>query len=182
MNTARFLPVYLADRFHALDTVAVKAGAVTGAVVQLVLGDTFAYLFGILVLSNIADWIFGRHAARAEDRFSKTESRNGLVGKGAQLTILLILRTLEAGLPVLGGPSTLGLGSAALCLALILEDVESLERHMVALGGSRIPGLSAALDKLRLVTGGERRGSGGEEVADSGHRRRATDRPPEGAS
>lgn len=134
-----------------------KIGALFGIIVQLVVPDAFFWLFLILVGSNVADWIYGRHAARARGEFSATKSRNGITGKAAQITILLVLRSLEAVLPLTGIPSTLGIGSAAVALALIVEDLESLERHVITLGGKRIPALSPVLRRIRELTGGDRR-------------------------
>lgn len=165
-------------RFQDADNL-MKLGAVAGGVFQLFVPDAFFWLFLILVGSNLADWLFGRHAARAKREFDRTKSREGLLGKAAQLTVLLLLRSLEAVIPLTGLPSTLGLGSAALCLALVVEDLESLERHVVVLSGSGIPGLSPVLERLRVVTGGDRRNPNGP-IPPSDHPRRRHDDPPPG--
>lgn len=171
--------VTIVDRLQDSGTPA-KVAAVAGGVFQLLVPDAFFWLFLILVGSNVADWIFGRHAARVRpEGFSHAKSRQGLIGKAAQLVILLVLRSLEATIPLMGLPSTLGIGSAAITLALIVEDLESLERHVVTLGGKRIPGLSPVLKKIRTITGGDRRNPG-EPVppAGEGMRRRKDDPPP----
>ena len=159
----------LVARLQESDTAAVAAvgGALAGALVP----DAFFWLFLILLGTNFCDWLAGRHAARATRTFDRTKSRNGLVGKALQMVILLALRSLEYVLTITDLPSTLGLVSAALALALIVEDIESLERHLVRLGGSPIPGLSAVLAKLRAVTGSERRTEGDGPPADVGERR-----------
>ena len=165
-------------RIQELDRPAV-VGALAGGVVAAWEPDAFFFLFLILAGSNVADWIFGRHAALARREFDSTKSREGLVGKAAQLVVLLILRSLEAVIPLIGLPSTIGIASSALALALIVEDVESIERHRITLGGKRIPGLSPLLEKIRVVTGGDRRNPDPAiPPAGEGLRRRATDPPP----
>ena len=84
------------------------------------------------------------------------------------MIVLLVLRSLEAVLPATGLPSTMGLASAALALALIIEDIESIERHGMTLGGGPIPGLSPILKKLRLLTGSERRTPSEREAGEAG--------------
>lgn len=137
----------------------VKIGASVGAVAELVLPDAFFWLFVTLTCSNLLDWIFGRHAARARGEFSRTRSRNGLYGKAAQLSILALLRTLEFIVPLTGLPSTMGVLSAAFALGLVIEDIESLERHIITLTGSPVRGLTPVLNRIRAITGGERRGT-----------------------
>lgn len=146
-------------------------GGGAGAVVALVMPDAFSWMFLLLAVSNLADWVLGRHAARAQDRYDRTKSRNGLYSKASQMVVLLILRTLEFVLTLIGLPSTLGLASAAIALALIVEDIESIERHGIALGGGPIPGLSAALSKIRAVTGSERREDASGKAPIPGDRR-----------
>ena len=156
-------------------TDAAKVGALLGVVFQAFVADAFAYLFVVLLVSNFLDWLFGRHAARAQKRFSNTKSRNGLVAKGAQLSVLLLLRSLEALIPLAGLPDVMGegFGSAALALLLVVEDLESIERHSVALGSRGVPFLSVILEKIRLVTGGDRRDHQTPSIPNPG--RRATD-------
>lgn len=143
------------------------AGGVAGVAAGAFIPDAFFWLFLLLLATNLLDWLLGRHSARAAGRYDRTRSRNGLVGKAAQLGIVLILRSLEAILTIAvsGIPSTMGLASAAVALMLVVEDVESVERHGIELGGGPVPGLSAVLDKLRAITGSERRGSGDGEAA-----------------
>lgn len=144
------------------DTVARLSGGI-GGILSLWEPDVFFWLMIVLVVSNAADWLFGRHAARARKRpdgrsaFSRRESRNGLARKASTLTVLLLLRSLEAILPLVGTPSTRGALSSAIATLLIVEDLESIERHGVQLGGRPIPLLSTALDKIRQLTGSERR-------------------------
>lgn len=135
-----------------------RVGAGAAAGISLWRPDAFFWLTLALVASNMADWIFGRHAYRSLDQFSKTESRRGLVRKCAQLVILLLLRTLEAILPLLTGlPSSNGMVSSAIAVALVIEDIESIETHLITMGGRPVPGLTSVLRKVRAVTGGERR-------------------------
>lgn len=143
-------------KLQEADSVMMLGGG-AGAVVALVMPDAFSWMFLLLAVSNLADWVLGRHAARARDEYDRTKSRNGLYSKASQMVVLLILRTLEFVLTLMGLPSTLGLASAAIALALIVEDMESIERHGIALGGGPIPGLSGALGKLRALTGSDRR-------------------------
>lgn len=136
----------------------VLGGAGVGAIVGLVTPDAFFWLFLILIGTNGLDWLLGRHAARALNEWNRTTSRNGLVSKGSQMAVLLVVRSLEAVAAI--GVEQLpdfGLASSALALALIVEDLESIERHGIALGGKPIPGFSRVIRKLRTITGGERR-------------------------
>ena len=157
-----------------------KVMAAAGTAVSTFVPDAFFWLFLVLVLVNIADYFFGRHAARARGDFSTTKSRQGLVSKGAQLTILVVLRSLEAILPMAAGLeirlAQVGVASTALALLLIIEDIESIERHNVDLGGRPIPGLSALTSKVRQLTGGERRRRRGP-TPEGTPQRRATDPP-----
>ena len=135
-----------------------KVGAAAGAVAAWWEPDAFAYLITLLFVSNAADWIFGRHAARKAGVFNRTISREGMVSKALQLTIILLLRTFEAVVPMLAGtPSTGGVVASGIVVLLFIEDIESLERHLIVLGGRPVPGLSVALRRLRTLTGSERR-------------------------
>lgn len=138
-----------------------KLGAFAGLAAQALLHDAFFWLFWVLVVANGADWIAGRVAARAQGVYSRKKSREGLQGKAIALAVLLIVRTIEAVLTYVGGPigipSTHGWAASAIAAALIYEDVESMDRHRMALGRAPIPLLGAVLAKLRDVTGGERR-------------------------
>lgn len=134
-----------------------RVGGVAAAVVTWWQPDAFFYLTVLLAASNALDWIFGRHAHQKVGDFCPTASREGLVRKAAQLSILLILRTLEAILPMLTLlPSTKGVVSSGIALLLVIEDLESIERHLITLGGRPVPGLSIFLKRLRVVTGGGR--------------------------
>lgn len=145
--------------FHKLlhtDEAMVLAAAI-GVACRTIVGDAFFWFFLLLFASNVADWVSGRLVARSQRTFSNTRSREGLYGKAIGLTIIMLIRTLEALLIKLGIPSTNGYIAIAITCALIYEDIESLERHAVALGHNRIPILSTALKHLRSITGGERR-------------------------
>ena len=152
-----------------------KVGALAGGAAAVLVPDAFFWLFLILLGSNAFDWIFGRHAARARGEFSTVLSRQGLMGKGAQMSVLLVLRSLEAVLPLMSLPSTLGIGAGALCFALIAEDLSSMERHIVDLGGRRIPGLSFVLDRFRALSGADRRGPRESSPPDEGKDLRSAD-------
>lgn len=141
------------------DTTALqRAGGAVGGLLALWQPDVFTLLVALLFTSNVCDWFAGRHAARKLGTFSRTVSREGLVNKAIQLTILLLLRTFEALVPALAyTPPTNGVIASSLVALLFLEDIESLERHGIVLGGKPIPGLSRVLRRLRAITGSERR-------------------------
>lgn len=138
-----------------------KVAAVLGAIAQAALGDVFVWILGLLFISNLCDWIAGRWAARAERRFSKTESRHGVLRKSIAIAVVMIVRLVELILTRFGAevgiPSTGGLLAAAITAWLVFEDLESIERHRMALGSGPIPLLSSALAKLRELTTGDRR-------------------------
>lgn len=121
--------------------------------------DAFFWLILLLVATNLADWLLGRHAARAGERFNRTKARSGLASKGAQMVVLLSVRSLEAVVPTTadGLPSTGGVIAVAIGAALVIEEIQSIERHRISLGAQPIPLLSWALGRLSATTGTERR-------------------------
>lgn len=154
----RTILLSIANRFTQGSDSTVIVGAASGGLLGYFQPDTFFYLTLLLLVLTMADWLFGRHAARAQGRWDRKAARNGLVAKGGQMVILLSLRSLEAVLPIAAGlPSSFGLISSALAAALVLEELESVERHRIALGGKPLPLLSAALTKIRALTGSDQR-------------------------
>lgn len=130
-----------------------------GLALQAVVQDAFFWLFWVLIFANIADWIAGRFRARNSTpcRFSSKKSRLGLYEKAIALIVVLLIRSLEAIISLVIGISTMGIAASAITAALIYEDIESLDRHRMALGKPPIPLLSATLRKMRDLTGGDRR-------------------------
>lgn len=133
--------------------------ALLGAGLQFALQDTFFWLFWVLLAANIADWIAGRFRARNSTpcTFDRKKSRLGLYEKSIALVVVLLVRSLEAILQVVVGITTGGWAASAITAALIYEDIESLDRHRMAMGKKSIPLLSNALAKMREITGGDRR-------------------------
>lgn len=134
-----------------------KLSAAVAAAAQAIIGDYFTWALAILALSNLFDWIAGRWAARAQRRFSKTESRRGMLRKIIAMMVVFVVRLIELVLEQAGIVNTHGLFAVGACALLIYEDLDSLERHRMALGAGAIPGLSALLAKLRELTTGDRR-------------------------
>lgn len=133
--------------------------AAIGSTLQIVVRDAFFWLFWILIAANIADWVAGRFRARNARpcAFSRKRSRQGLYEKAIALVVILLIRSLEAVTFFTLGVNTFGIGAAAITAALIYEDIESLDRHRMALGKKPIPLLSTTLSKMRELTGGDRR-------------------------
>lgn len=130
------------------------------AVVETVIGDRFLYLWALLAFTNIADWFAGRWAVRLTDpkAFSRARSRIGIYSKSLGLLIVGILRLLEAIIPpAIQAPSTRGYIASAVVVALILDEVDSIDSHRQTMGQRPIPLLSWAIKKLRAATGGDRR-------------------------
>lgn len=136
------------------------------AAVQAALGDVFVWMLALLLFSGFCDWIAGRWAARAEKRFSKTESRRGVLRKSIAIAVVLIVRVIELILWRFGIVDTGGLFAAGVTAWLAYEDLESLERHRMALGAGPIPLLSSILAKMRALTTGDQRTAPREETVE----------------
>lgn len=130
-----------------------------GAALHAAVHDAFFWLFLVLVAANVADWFAGRFHARnnVPSTFSRKRSRQGIYEKGIALVVVLLIRSLEAVMPLIVGSSTHGVIASAVTAALIYEDIESLDRHRMGLGRAPIPLLSTTLSRLRVLTGGDRR-------------------------
>lgn len=146
----------LADRIQETGA-AGKVTALLAGAAQAIVGDYFVWALAVLAVSNLFDWLAGRWAARAQKRFSKTESRRGMLRKIIAMMVVFVVRLIELVLEQAGVVNTNGLFAVGACALLVYEDLESLERHRMALGAGPIPGLSALLAKLRELTTGDRR-------------------------
>jgi hypothetical protein len=145
------------DRIAQIDSLGWAAGLVGGAIAAWT-PDAFFYFFLILLAFNFADWQLGRRVARSTGVYSKTDSKNGMIGKLAVIFLLLGVRSLEAVLPTMGMPSTAGIGGSVFAVALLLDEMESVEKHILWFRDGRpIPGLSAIITRLRALTGASRR-------------------------
>jgi uncharacterized protein YqgC (DUF456 family) len=125
-----------------------------------VLRDGFFWLWLILAVANAADWVAGRWAARHRGTFDSTRSRAGVYGKAIGLIVVAILRSVEGAMTLFTpafGDGTDGLVAATVTLLLIYEDLESLDNHRQTLGASPIPILTTVMEKMRSLTGSERR-------------------------
>lgn len=153
-------------RLQHVDTLHVVGGGLAG-VISMWRPDAFFWAVVALACSSALDWIFGRHAAQKRGDFSRTIAREGVSSKAAQMCTLLLLRTLEALVPLLAGiPGSNGAVASAVAVLLLIEDIESIERHGIELGGKPIPGLSPFLRRVRTLTGSEpRRGASSEPLA-----------------
>ena len=137
------------------------------ALVDIVLNDGFFWVWSLLIVANVADWISGRWAARHRGEFDPTRSREGLYSKAIGLVVVALLRSVEAMLPhllpvkdllpAMGEKGTDGLFAVAITFLLIYEDIESLDRHRQELGAAPIPLVTFTIRKLREITGSERR-------------------------
>lgn len=145
-----------------------KVTAAAAAAAQAIIGDYFAWALVVLAISNLFDWIAGRWAARAQKRFSKTESRRGMLRKIIAMMVVFVVRLIELVFEQSGVINTHGLFAVGACSLLVYEDLESLERHRMALGAGPIPGLSTLLAKLRELTTGDRRTEVREEAPQDG--------------
>jgi hypothetical protein len=144
-----------------VDSLRVGAGAL-GGFLGWVYPDVFGLLFLVLIVANAIDWYWGRRVALYANRYDRARSRAGIHSKAGTLMILLLLRTLESILPVVGLPDVMGIGigGSMIALMLVADELESIEDHVVALGGRRIPLFGTVLAKLRSATGGSRRVKG----------------------
>lgn len=162
--------------FFRLAQVEVDTSRAVAGVVGGFLGwwypDVFGGLFILLVAAMAIDWFYGRRHALYANRYSRTASRNGLYSKGGTLMIVAMLRTLEYLLPGVGLPefTGLGIGGSFICLALLADEIESIEDHIVALGGRRLPVLGVIFARIRAVTGASRRVKGDDNPPGAGPR------------
>jgi len=129
------------------------------AIFQVLVHDAFFWLWWTLLILNAGDWIAGRLAARSRNDFDTKRSREGLYSKGLGLVIMLGLRSLEAIAPGLPGVhlDTHGIGASMICFLLTIEDLASLERHRLEMGGAPIPLLTQFIRAAQSATGGDRR-------------------------
>lgn len=134
-----------------------KVAAALGILFQFVVNDAFFWLFWVLVVANLGDWVAGRWSARARNEFSAYKSRCGMYEKAIALIVVLLIRSLEAVMVMAVGVSTNGWAATAIAAALIYEDIESLDKHRVNMGKKPIPLLSTTLAKMRQLTSGDRR-------------------------
>lgn len=134
--------------------------------VEVVTADRFFYLWSVLAVANLVDWIAGRWAVRhtEPEKFSRKVSRVGIYSKALGLIALALLRTMEAVLPdILQTPSTGGYIAAVVGLALFVDELDSIDHHRQRLGTRPIPMLSWAIGQLRDLTGAQRRQSPRED-------------------
>jgi len=141
-----------------------KSWALAGLIgtIQLVSHDAFFWMWTILLFTNLVDWVAGRCSIRLTNprSFSRRKSREGLYSKALGLTVLALLRSMEAVLPALlpaAVPGTNGFLASIVGIALFIDELDSIDRHRQVLGRKPIPMLSWAIDKLRAATGAERR-------------------------
>lgn len=136
----------------------VVAGGVAWA--EVLLDDAFFWLWALLAVANLVDWLAGRWAVRATEpeTFSRRRSRIGIYSKALGLVVLGLLRTVEAILPgLLSTPSTGGYIAAVVGLALFVDELDSIDHHRQRLGKKPIPMLSWAIRRLRDLSGADRR-------------------------
>ncbi len=132
------------------------------SMIQFIVHDAFFWMWVILLLANLVDWVAGRCAVRMTNpkAFSRRKSREGLYSKALGLTVLALLRSMEAVLPALlpaAVPGTGGILSSIVGIALFIDEMDSIDNHRQTLGKAPIPMLSWAIDRLRSATGAERR-------------------------
>lgn len=134
-------------------------GGIFGGAMAAAEPDLFGAFLVILIVATAFDWVFGRRAAIYRGDYSRARSKAGLHSKGGTLVILILLRVLEGLLPRVGLPEYSGNGIAAsvIALALIVDELESIEDHVVALGGKRLPIFGLVFAKIRAFTGASRR-------------------------
>ena len=153
------LTAYYTDKFQNLTFRAWAMAAVFGAI-QVVATDAFFWMWIILCVATLVDWLAGRFAIQATNpaAFSRQKSREGLYGKALGLVVLALLRSAEGVLPVLlpgSVPSTRGLFASLIAVALFIDELDSMDRHRQSLGRPPIPMLSWVIGRLRAVTGAE---------------------------
>lgn len=134
----------------AQSQLAAKLLPLLGAVAAAAFHDTFAKLAGIFCVLVLMDWVAARRHYREVDKYDATKSRRGLVEKGMQLCVLMVLRSFEH--VALRG-STGGIIASGLISGLIVLEFESIDRHLA----HPIPYLSAAVKKISRATGGDTR-------------------------
>lgn len=133
-----------------------KAAASVGAVFSLIVRDI---LFGAVLLAAAAsfgDWYYGRAVAYKQGRYSQEIAHAGWQAKGGSIFIILLVRGLEiwlAKVPEPLGINTLGVVSTFLAIGLFVDELDSIDENVRALGGKGIPGLSRMLAWLRAVSG-----------------------------
>lgn len=129
-----------------------KLSAVIGGVVTaLVSLKLFFALALVLLLTQWLDfWLAVHRVRKAGEAYDDQRARDGRVAKIGSLLLVVILRAMEALLPLaVPALNTHGALACAALIALWREEAESAEEHIKALGGHGIPILSQILAVFR---------------------------------
>lgn len=155
---------FTAQYMEKLEHLTLKAWIVAGilSIAQIVISDAFFWMWIILCIAMLVDWLAGRFAIQATNPalFSRQKSREGLYGKALGLVVLALLRSMEGVMPTLlpgSVPTTRGIFASLIGVALFIDELDSIDRHRQTLGKPPIPMLSWAIGSLRRITGAEAR-------------------------
>lgn len=133
-----------------------RAGGFVAAIVQAMWADFFWFACGILFLSHLFDWIYGRQTARHHGDFTEEKSAIGLRTKIASFMVIFPIRLMEEGFTRLQmvDVDTGGMFAAALCLLLVTQDIRSIEEKRIKNDAGPIPFLSRGMDVTEQAVGG----------------------------
>lgn len=120
-----------------------------GGLVELVSQSIFIKLLLILCLSGLMDYYFGRAVAKAEGKYSPAVAHAGFIGKVAGVALVVLVRALTWSFHPFY--DTKGAVATALCVGLVVVDLESIHYHRVKLGSKPVPGFSHAVDFLKTI-------------------------------
>jgi hypothetical protein len=130
-----------------------KAWAITAAVPALLgRADLFVLVWFVLLGASAMDYVIGSTRASIEGRHDEDISRAKLLGKAISLVAVVLLRLTEA-LLLKGGIDTGGAAAVGVSALLLLDELNSLNRHKSEVTGKPIPGLGQLLDTMKLLVG-----------------------------
>ncbi len=128
-------------------------------VAQAVLHDLTFGIFVLLIVSGIADTIYGRRVAHALDEFDSMKAEMGLHSKIMGLILALLVRGFELWWEIASagttfeGFHTYGALAAAIAVTLFVSDLKSIEEKRMRFGQGPIPVLGTFLKQLdRIAT------------------------------
>ena len=150
--------VVMAPLFR-FDVPGAKALGVAVGTVQAVVQDLSFGIFFLLIISGVADTVYGRRQAKALGEFDPLKAELGLHSKMMGIVLTLLVRGFElwwsnaATGTAVDGMHTHGVMAAAIAVTLFISDIESIEEKRARFGQRPLPILGPILRMMnRMAT------------------------------
>lgn len=142
-----------------LDVPGAKAVGVAIGAMQAVVQDLSFGIFFLLIISGVADTVYGRRQAKALGEFDPLKAEIGLHSKIMGLVLTLLVRGFElwwsdaATGTAIDGLHTHGAMAAAIAVTLFISDIKSIEDKRARFGQRPLPILGPILELMdRMAT------------------------------